>query len=168
MIHPLVTQLHFTRSEFVRCFEKVPSEDACRRLEPMNCLSWIVGHLASQEHFLWVEMAQGQNIAPGLHQRVGYNQPASTSPWDEMWTLWHSITKAADVYLSRLKAEDLNSHFVWEGKPVAEAVGILILRNIYHYWFHLGKAHSLRQMLGHSGLPVYVGTMSNVKFAFEQ
>ena len=56
MTHPLVTQLRFSRGEFVRCLEGVPPEDASRRLRPMNCLSWIVGHLASQEHYLWVEM----------------------------------------------------------------------------------------------------------------
>lgn len=55
MPHPLVTQLRFARSELVRCLEGVSPEDALRRIEPMNCLSWIVGHLASQEHFLWVQ-----------------------------------------------------------------------------------------------------------------
>ncbi|MGD0339991.1 MAG: DinB family protein [Bacteroidota bacterium] len=167
MIHPLVTQLQFTRSEFVRCFEGVPPEDACRRLESMNCLSWIVGHLAWQEHFFWVQMAQGQNIASGLRQLVGFRQPASTPPWDEMWTLWHAITKAADVYLYGLKPEELNTHLIWEGNPITENVGILLLKNIYHYWFHLGKAHAIRQMLGHTDLPVYVGNMPNVRFAHE-
>jgi hypothetical protein len=168
MIHPLVTQLHFTRSEFVRCFEGVAPEDACRRVEPMNCLSWIVGHLASQEHYMWVQLAQGQDIAPDLRQRVGYGQPASTPPWDEMWTLWHAITEAADVYLDGLKPDDLNTHFKWEGKPLPESVGILLLRNIYHYWYHLGNAHAVRQMLGHANLPVFVGDMLSVRFALEE
>ena len=168
MIHPIVTQLHFTRSEFVRCFENVPLEDACRRLESMNCLSWTIGHLAAQEHLLWVEMAQGQNIAPGLHQRVGYGRPSSTPAWDEMWTLWHAITKKADEYLCHLKPEKLKTHFVWEGKLIEENVGILLLRNIYHYWFHLGKSHSVRQVMGHSDLPVYVGNMSSVRFVPEE
>ncbi len=152
----------------MRCFEGVPSQDACRRVEPMNCLSWTVGHLASQEHFFWVQLAQGQNIAPDLRKRVGYGQPASTPPWDEMWTLWHVITKAADVYLDSLKPGVLDTHFMWEGKPVPENVGILLLRNVYHYWFHLGKAHATRQVLGHAGLPVYVGDMSDVRFALEE
>ena len=39
MIHPLVTQLRFTRSEFTRCLEGVSEEDARRRLLPMNCIS---------------------------------------------------------------------------------------------------------------------------------
>ena len=56
----------------------------------------------------------------------------------------------------------------WEGKPIEENIGILLLRNIYHYWFHLGKAHAIRQMMGHSDLPVYVGNMSNVKFLLEE
>jgi hypothetical protein len=165
MIHPLVTQLQFTRSEFARCFARTPPEDACRRVEPMNCLSWIVGHLASQEHMFWVQLAQGRNIAPDLRQRVGFGQPASTPPYDEMWRMWHEITKAADVYLNNLKPEDLNTHFIWEGKPLPEDVGKLLLRNIYHYWFHLGKAHSVRQMLGHKDLAVYVGNMADVRYA---
>ena len=161
----MVTQLHFTRGEFVRCFEGVPAEDACRRPGNMNCLSWTVGHLAWQEHALWVELAQGQTIAPGLGELVGYLQPASAPPWDEMWRLWHAITKAADAYLERLTPEDLTAHFLWEGKPTDENVGVILLRNIYHYWFHLGKAHAVRQMLGHAELPVYVGNMRDVRFA---
>jgi hypothetical protein len=49
MTHPLVTQLRSARSELVRCLKGVSAEEALRRIEPMNCLSWIVGHLASQE-----------------------------------------------------------------------------------------------------------------------
>jgi hypothetical protein len=164
MIHPLVSQLHFTRSEFARCFQGIPPEDACRRREPLNCLSWTVGHLASQEHFLWVQLAQGRDIAPGLRERVGFGQPASTPPWDEMWTAWHNITKAADVYLDSLQPADLKKYFLWDGKPVDESVGLLLLRNIYHYWFHLGKAHAIRQILGHGDLPVYVGDLSAVEY----
>lgn len=97
MIHPLATQLKFRRSEFARCFEGVPPEDACRRVAPMNCLSWILGHLASREHCMWVQLAQGKNIAPCLRERVDYGQPASTPPWEKMWDLWRTITKEADV-----------------------------------------------------------------------
>ena len=34
MTHPLVTQLRFARSEFVRCLDGVSGEDALRRLSP--------------------------------------------------------------------------------------------------------------------------------------
>jgi hypothetical protein len=57
--HLLVAQLRFTRGEFVRCLEGVSAEEARRRLKPMNCISWIVGHLATQEQYLWVQCAQG-------------------------------------------------------------------------------------------------------------
>jgi hypothetical protein len=49
---PVVTQLRLVRSEFQRCLEGTSAEDTVRHLEPMNCISWIVGHLVSQEHFL--------------------------------------------------------------------------------------------------------------------
>jgi hypothetical protein len=168
MIHPLVSQLHFTRSEYARCFEGIPPTDTSRRVEPLNSLSWAVGHLALQEHFYWVQLAQGKNIAPGLRERVGFRQPPSTPPWDEMWALWHAITKAADEYLQNLAPQDLVKRFEYEGKLLDEPVGTLLLRNTYHYWFHLGKAHAIRQMMGHTDLPVYVGNVASASYALEE
>jgi len=51
MPHPLVTQLRFARSEFVRCLEGISDEDACHRLMPMNCISWLAGHKVAQEQY---------------------------------------------------------------------------------------------------------------------
>lgn len=44
--HPLVEQLRFTREEWLRALRGVPEEDGFRRLEPINSIGWIVGHLA--------------------------------------------------------------------------------------------------------------------------
>ena len=164
MTHPLVLQLRFARSEFVRCLEGVPAEDARRRLEPMNCISWIVGHLADQENRYWVLAAQEKTLAPHLNDLVGYGKPASTPPLDEMWEVWHAITAAADVYLDTLTSEILQTHFEWKGKPYPESAGTLLQRNIYHYWFHTGEAHAIRQRLGHSDLPQFVGDMSQAMY----
>ena len=162
--HPLVTQLHFARSEFVRCLEDVSAEDAIRRLEPMNCISWIVGHLANQEHRYWVVFAQGHNLAPDLQPLVGYGQPASTPPLGDMWETWRLVTREADKFLDPLTTETLLTHFVWKGKPVQESIGTLLYRNIFHYWFHMGEAHAIRQMLGHGELPQFVGDMSRALY----
>ena len=164
MPHPLVTQLRFARSELVRCLEGVSSEEARRRLEPMNCISWIVGHLASQENIYWMLRAQGQNLAPDLHQRVGWDQPPSTPPLDEMWAVWRTITSAADRYLDTLTPELLQTHLEWEGKTLPESIGTMLLRNIYHYWFHIGEAHAIRQLLGHPDLPQFVGDISKASY----
>ena len=130
----------------------------------MNCISWIVGHLASQEHYLWLELAQDVNLAPDLHALVGYGQPPSTPPLEEMWGLWHKITAVADDYLTTITAEMLEAHFVRGPETRAEDVGTTLLRNIYHYWFHTGEAHAIRQMLGHTDLPQFVGDMSKVAY----
>jgi uncharacterized damage-inducible protein DinB len=158
--HPLVTQLRFARSEFQRCLDGVSAEDAVHRFEPMNCISWIVGHLANQENVYWVLVAQGREIAPGLRELVGYGQPASTPPLDEMWAVWRIITAAADEFLDTLTTERLQVFFERRGRVVDESVGTLLMRNIYHYWFHMGEAHAIRQMLGHRDLPQFVGDMS--------
>ncbi len=55
MIHPLVLQLRFTRSEFKRGLDGLSDADARRRLEPMNCISWNIGHLAWQEQRYWLQ-----------------------------------------------------------------------------------------------------------------
>ena len=159
--HPLVTQLRFARSEFLRCLDGVSPEDAIHRFEPMNCISWIVGHLANQENAYWVLVAQGREVAPGLNDLVGFGKAASTPPLDEMWEAWRMVTEAADEFLDTLTSRDLQTHMEWRGKPRPESIGTMLYRNTYHYWNHLGEAHAIRQMLGHRDLPQFVGDMSS-------
>jgi hypothetical protein len=166
--HPLVTQLRFARGELVRCLEGLSDADARRRLAPMNCISWMIGHLANQEHGYWVLWAQGQNLAPGLNQRVGYGQPASTPPLEEMWAVWRTVTEAADRFLGTLTAERLPTHLERKGQPLPESIGTMLLRNTYHYWFHIGEAHAIRQLLGHPDLPQFVGDMSGAMYRPER
>jgi uncharacterized damage-inducible protein DinB len=155
--HFLVAQLRFARSEFARGLEGVSEEDAQRRLLPMNSISWMVGHLANQEHRYWVLFAQGKDIAPGLVERVGYGKPASTPPLAKMWAIWKKITAAADEFLDTLTPDTLQVFLQRNGKPVDESTGTLLMRNIYHYWYHTGEAAAVRQMLGHKDLPEFVG-----------
>ncbi len=158
--HLLVAQLRFARSEFARGLEGVSAEDAARRVLPMNCISWMVGHLANQEHGYWVRLAQGKNLAPGLNDRVGYGKPASTPALDEMWSIWRTVTAAADEYLEALTPEIMQTFLLRGGEPVDESVGTMLMRNLYHYWYHTGEAAAVRQMLGHKNLPDFVGEIN--------
>jgi hypothetical protein len=159
-VHPLIAQLRFARSELVRCLEGVSEADGVVRVGPMNCLSWTVGHLANQEQFFWVMAGQERIVAPGLNDIVGFGMPASTPPLREMWDAWRAVTAAADAYLDTLTPAVLQTYFQGEGKPAWESIGTLLLRNIMHYWFHIGQAHSVREMLGHTNLPEFVGNMA--------
>jgi hypothetical protein len=47
MVHPLVQQLRFARSEFLRGLDGVTVEEGRKRFMPMNCIAWNVGHLAA-------------------------------------------------------------------------------------------------------------------------
>jgi uncharacterized damage-inducible protein DinB len=166
--HLLVAQLRFSRSEFVRGLEGVSEGDAVRRLMPMNCISWIVGHLANQEHRYWVIFAQKKNVVPDLYELVGYGKPASTPPLGEMWAAWQKATTAADEYLDTLTPENMQTFLVRDGKPVDESVGTLLMRNIYHYWYHTGEAAAIRQMLGHTNLPEFVGDINTAAYRPER
>jgi hypothetical protein len=167
MTHHLVQQLHFARSEFVRCLDGISDEDGVRRIKPMNCISWIIGHLAYQENSYWVLGGQNEEIAPGLYELVGYGRPASTPPLEDMWEVWKMVTKVSDEYLISITPEILETHLEWKGRQFQENVGTLLLRNIYHYWFHLGEAHAIRQQLGHIDLPEFVGDMTDARYQCE-
>ena len=161
-MHLLVAQLQFARAEFLRCLEGVTEADGTRRVDPMNSISWSVGHMANQEHRYWVQLAQGKDVAPGLRDLVGTGRPASTPSLDEMWRTWRTVTAAADVYLMALTPAVMETFFQQDGKPVRENIGTLLERNIFHYWFHTGEVHSVRELLGHKNLPEFVGDMASV------
>jgi uncharacterized damage-inducible protein DinB len=164
MTHPLVVQLRFARSEFVRCLEGLSDADARMRLGPMNSISWMIGHMANQEHFYWCVVGQGKSVAPGLNDLVGTGKPASTPPLDEMWAVWKLVTNTADPFLDSLQPEQLATFFELRGKPVPESIGTLLQRTMYHYWFHTGEAHAVRQQLGHGDLPQFVGSMETAVY----
>ena len=168
MTHYLVRQLQFTRREFLRGLRDVNAEEAIRRFIPMNSISWIVGHLADQENRYWVRYVQDQQLVPGLNDLVGYGRPASTPPLDDMWNAWRMITQAADCYLETLTPEQLQAHPEWNGRRIQENTGTLLLRNIHHYWFHLGEALAIRQMLRHTNLPEFIGDMTEAGYAPER
>jgi uncharacterized damage-inducible protein DinB len=164
MTHPLVVQLRFARSEFVRCLEGLSDADARTRLGPTNSISWMIGHLANQEHFLWCVLGQDKWFAPGLNDQVGTGKPASTPPLDEMWGIWRDVTAAADPYLDALQPAQLTTYLSFRDKPLRETIGTQLQRTLYHYWFHTGEAHAVRQQLGHPDLPQFVGDMSTAVY----
>ena len=41
------------------------------------------------------------------------------------------------------------------GGRVTESNGTLIMRVIWHYWYHIGEGQAIRQVLGHTDLPVF-------------
>lgn len=164
MAQHLVNQLRFVRSEFLRGLDGVSAELAVKRFMPMNCISWIVGHLASQENQYWVYLAQGKQLVPDLRHLVGHGQPASTPPLDEMMAAWHLITKEADSFLETLTPEIMETRFTHNGKEVHENIGTLLMRNTFHYWYHIGEISSIRQFSGQTDLPEFVGDMTSLTY----
>lgn len=157
MVHPLVTQLRFTRGEFKRAIEGVSDPESQRRFLPMNCLSWNVGHLAWQEQRYFVAGPQGRMPFPDIDKDFAYGAPASTPPMEKVFSAWTAITQAADPWLDTLDSDLMESHVVLNGKPSRYIYGSLLLRVIYHYWYHTGENMAIRQMLGQTDLPEFVG-----------
>jgi hypothetical protein len=157
--HPLVEQFRFTRREWLRGLEGVTEAEATRRLAAMNCISWIVGHLAWHEHRYWLELAQGQRPYPQLNTIYAYGAPASTPALAEMLGIWRDVTARADAFLDTLTTATLQEELLRDGKAVGQTLGSALRRITYHYWFHTGEIQGIRQMLGHTNLPEYVGNI---------
>ena len=156
MPHPLVLQLRFTRAEFKRGLKGLTDEDARRRFEPMNCISWNIGHLAWQEQRYWLHYGQGQLPLPHVHKQFAYGAPAITPPLQEAWDAWHTITAATDPWLDTITTETLEQTAPNGWRPDL-LFGSLLLRVIYHYWYHNGENMAIRQILGHTKLAEFIG-----------
>jgi len=160
MPHPLVTQLEFTRSEFLRGIKGVTEADAAQRLLPMNCISWNVGHLAWQEQRYFLSYAQGVLPFPEIDRLYAYGAPACTPSLKETLAAWKAITAAADAWLAQVTSAKLQEATIKkDGTPSQRYYGNMLQRLIYHYWYHTGENQAIRQMLGHAKLPVFVGSI---------
>ncbi len=157
MTHPLVDQFRFTRSEWLRGLDGVSEEEATRHFGPMNCISWNVGHLAWHEHRYWLELAQGRMLYPQLNEIYAYGAPMSTPSLSEMLGIWHTVVRAADPFLDTLTSETLQDELLRNGQAVGQSYGSALRRVTYHYWYHIGEIQAIRQMLGQTNLPEYVG-----------
>ena len=145
-MHTLVQLQQLARKEFERGLEGVTDDDARKRIEPMNCISWIIGHLSQQQHAFFVAWPQGKDIDP-RYQGYGFGSPASQPPLDEVMALWRASCDEADKWLMSATDESLlqSSSRSRQG----ENFGTLLVRNIFHTWCHIGETSSIRQMLGH-------------------
>lgn len=159
MAHPLVDQLRFTRSEFMRGLRGLDEADAQRRLDPMNCISWNVGHLAWQEQQYFVSWPTGRRPFPDIDREFVSGGPPSTPSLERVLAAWTAITTDADAWLESASSEVLESQVVSRGRPIQRRYGDLLQRVIYHYWFHTGENAAIRQLLGHGRLPQFVGSI---------
>src|SRR5438552_3254871 len=157
--HPLVDQLRFTRSEWLRGLDGVTEEDAARHFGPMNSIGWIVGHLSWQEQRYLLHRPQGIMLRQDIQDRLASGAPMSTPSLAEMLAAWRTITAAADPFLDKLTTDQLLVDLPLNGQVSGQTQGSAIRRLTYHYWFHIGEILAIRQILGQKDLPEYVGNI---------
>jgi uncharacterized damage-inducible protein DinB len=161
MPHPLIDQLRFTRSEFMRGVKGVTDEDARKRLLPMNCISWNIGHLAWQEQRYFLGFGQRRILYPDIEKDFANGAPATMPPLKEVLSAWKAITSAADAWLDTLTSAKLLKPPIVNGKPITHLNGNMLQRVVYHYWYHTGENLSIRQQLGHKRLPHFAGNIDD-------
>ena len=158
MIHPLVEQLRFARSEWRRGLRGVPEADGFRRFEPLNSIGWIVAHMAWHEQRYWLTRLAGETPEPILNDVAASGGPATTPSLKAMMKAWTHVTSAADPHLDALNEAAMSS-----GLPLSppRVIGNALLRVTYHYWFHTGEILAIRQLLNHPRRPEFVGDIDH-------
>ena len=150
-MHTLVDMLDISRKEFNRNLKGLTDEDSRKRIEPMNCISWIIAHVADQHHTFYVAWAQGKEREERYSQ-YGYGSAASQPPLEEAMNLWNDACRDADAWLQMATEESMKAQPV-TASPESENMGALTVRCIFHTWCHMGEISSIRQVLGHKPPP---------------
>jgi len=146
-MHTLVEMLYLTRQEFERNLAGLSDEDSRKRIEPMNCISWIIAHVACQHRAYFVDWPQGK-VVDSRYLTYNYGAQPSQPPLDEAMTLWRDACEESKAWLEAATNESLQEicpNALAEG----ENWGTLLVRCIFHTWCHLGEISSIRQILGH-------------------
>ncbi len=146
-MHTLVDMLNISRKEFDRNLKGLTDEDARKRIEPMNCISWIIAHIANQYYTFFVVWAQGREKEE-RYLPYGFGAPASEPPLEEALTLWRDACSDAEIWLQSADEEGMKA-FPNTESPESENMGALTVRCIMHTWCHIGEISSIRQILGH-------------------
>ena len=149
--------MRFTREEWLRALRGVSEEDGNRRIEPINSIGWIVGHLAWQEQRYFIARAQGRIPLPVLDEVAASGGPPSTPSLKQMLAAWKKVTADSDAWMESLTTPDLLRPLPPPG--FKRTVGDAIRRTTYHYWFHIGEILALRQLMDHPRRPEYVGNI---------
>jgi hypothetical protein len=157
--HPRVDQLRFARTEWLRGLGGLSEDDAAIRLEPMNSISWMVGHMAWHERQVWFRRARGLKVEPIL-DAFATGQPASVPSFAAMQAAWDRIVAGADPFLDGLTTADLEQRPPHDPRPNPPIIGSQVQYVTYHYWSHIGEVSAVRQILGHTELAQYVDDFS--------
>ena len=161
MTHPRIDQFRFARREWRRGLVGVTEPEGARHFAAMNCIGWIVGHLAWHEQRTFLTRPQAQTPYPLLNTLYAYGAPMATPALAESLDIWEHVSAAADPYLDRLGAAELAADLPHNSQVSGQSVGSALLRITYHYWYHTGEIQAIRQLLGHTGLPEYVGAIED-------
>src|SRR5439155_19310856 len=121
--HPVVEQLRFTRSEWLRGLNGVSGEDASRHCGQMNSIGWIVGHLTWQEQRYLLHRPQGIMLRPEIQAEFVSGGPMSTPSLRDMLAAWRKVTATTEDFLDRLTTQALLVDLPLDGKRTGQSQG---------------------------------------------
>ena len=65
-------------------------------------------------------------------------------------------------FVDTMTSETLQLPFTSNSQPMPYNLGSRLLRMLYHYWYHTGENAAIRQMLGHTDLPQFIGEIEEL------
>ncbi len=154
MAHFIVTQIQFAKESWLRGLKDVTPEDAKKRFGESNCISWMVGHMAQFDQMAWLDTPVADL------ETFAWGRPASTPELSDVLDAWHTVNIEVNHVLNTFTEADMQR----PSRFTEENCATMLQRQTWHYWYHLGEMQAIRQMMGHQGLPQYVGRMGSTVY----
>ena len=144
-----------------RALKGLSEEDAIRATvahELHQLEHWASG-LAGTALFLYY--GQGLMPFPEVQEAFAYGAPASTPPLRQVLNYWRKITSAADPWLKSLSTQKLQEQVIKMVSP-SSACSATCSSGQSIITGQRSENLAIRQMLGHTGLPDFVGNIDRL------
>ncbi|MBA30388.1 MAG: hypothetical protein CL905_00875 [Dehalococcoidia bacterium] len=150
----IIDQYRITNNQVLNYIDDVTDEESKLIFEPLNCISWTLGHLARYNNLTFAARSRGVEI-PNEFKDFENGAPHSQKDLSYVKGLWHKTLSDTEKFLDGLNENDLVKVLDNDSYNV-DNLGTVMTRMIFHSWNHLGEIASVRQLIGKNpGNPGY-------------
>ena len=148
----IIYQYKITNNQVLNYINDINDSESKTVFEPLNCISWTIGHLARYNNLAFASRSRGVKV-PDKFRDFENGSPHSQKDLIYVKGLWLETLNATEKFLDSLEEKDLkkvpdNESYIELNKKEEENLGTFMTRRIFHSWNHLGEIASVRQLLG--------------------
>lgn len=126
-------------------FNDLSNQEGKKIFKPMNCISWMIGHLACINYNIVARNSKNRSI-PDINDKFGNGSPHFQPEILDVISLWETSVRECFAFLDQMEEEDLKNKI--SDSKMNFNLGTDISRLTFHAWNHMGEIAAVRQFLG--------------------